>query len=208
MNNVEIVLAVIVIAAIIVILNYLLGGREKTSIPNLLFPRIQIANANQSILNGLWYSINNGKEIPIPYGVIEGISLDSNIINIGFDKTIELSFTEMPNNCYIESMEIILSDDDYDSCDINTMRLNGNIQTTQNNSSIQVRDVISQQNSRTINNNIYSDCYNISIDYAIIDFTWLGVGSVGLKVKKRKPNSETQINVVLTGVDPMIQTTP
>lgn len=204
MINVEIILTFIIISIIIVILDYFLTPKSLTPLIN--GATINIRDSNNKVPDDLWYSDNQVAKTYIPEGLIYPIVLHSNTlkIGIGMDNVEELSLTEMPNDCFIETVNIIIDNSNQGNC--NDVWLKGNIVTITNTVGLTVRDVNTQNNPRPINSNNYSACYAMSNQCAMLDFTWPNVGSVGLKIKKRVRNSNTQINIVLTDVNPMINT--
>ena len=203
MSNVEIVLAVIVIAAIIVILNYLLDDRTTSSIPFINGAKILIQVIKDTNPPFFEYSLDRINWIIIQNGQLQ-FPIHSQTVSIRNNGVDEISFTEMPNNCYIETIHIIIDNSAQINCNTNMMQIQGSIKTIMNTAGLTVRDVNNQQNPRVIYNDNYSGCYGISNQCAMLDFTWPNVGSVGLKIKKRIRNSITQINVVLTNVNPII----
>lgn len=211
MNNVEIVLAVIVIAAIIIILNYLLDRNPVTSIPSLIEPRIKIRDISGNIPDNLWYSVNNSSRILVNSGEINQIDLHYNVIAIGINDEEELSFTESPSSIFVNNMLIIIDDNESSVCTLNRIRINGTVIANDENEQISVRDVTSGRPPTSIPaNNSYSNCYTPSPtdDCAEIEFYWGGHGSLGLKIKKKVKNSSSQINITLTDTEPMIPPNP
>ena len=185
---------VIVVGALLFL--WLKGIGSAITIPDIEPLLIKIRdNLGNVPKDDLWYKVNDGEETPIQSGNIDAIRQNGFSIVIGIGTDEEISFYSTPNNCWHRNLEIIF---------------NGDAMTSPVGIQLQVKDDNNAQGtSRNIQNFSYLGCHKSdSTDFAKLQFAFGSIGGLQLKAKKKRKNSDTQINVMLSDHDhPLVSST-
>lgn len=201
---------VIVVGALLFL--WLKGIGSAITIPDIEPLLIKIRdNLGNVPKDDLWYKVNDGEETPIQSGNIDAIRQNGFSIVIGIGTDEEISFYSTPNNCWHRNLEIIFNSNyTNDYSNPNDIYLVGDAMTSPVGIQLQVKDDNNAQGtSRNIQNFSYLGCHKSdSTDFAKLQFAFGSIGGLQLKAKKKRKNSDTQINVMLSDHDhPLVSST-
>ena len=176
-----------------------LSCQRKITVPEKVL--FQIRDVNKSFIPGSWYRIGSSEKVIINQATIIEFLPSTGRITFGATEAYDSISTEIcGERCRISSMLIVLDDLESHPCS-QGQRLNGSAKKLVNSDLLKYRDGLTigaPWLTVTTNSRLYNNCFLVDQNgFSDVHFLFDTGRGLSMRVKKKKRNSDSQVNVVL-----------
>lgn len=195
-------------ASLLIIAFVLTSGLSCLPLKKLIKPyKIKVSAKAGFTLDKPWYKINDKTLSYFPESNEIDINPNAGRISIGAFGCDTIEYNVQPDRCWISSIEVVLGCDTLlKGCVNGSAKLKGTARRLD-----QTPRVLYSDRNYTVSSgwvqvslrNYFEECFLLdSNGFAALGLKYNSSKALTINVKKKKPNSDSSINVVLTDVDP------
>lgn len=176
-----------------------LSCNNKIAVPEKV--AIRVMDMNGSFVANAWYRLGNTERKMIDPSTAIEITPTTGLITFGAgDNYDSVSVQTCGEHCRVSSIEVLLDDSESNLCSVG-QRVLGSARKIQDLDVLQYRDGLTISGTWrdvTTNNRLYNDCFLVdNAGFSDIHFLYDRDKGLSMRVKKKKRNSDSQVNVVL-----------